>query len=305
MFSSLMLSTLVTTVLGCQSAAPPSTQPATAPTTQPSAVDPALVEPDDDLFPPDEAIVEDKNDIAPLDPGVGDVLARVEAAAKDLESFTADIAYEKESAELGRREVRTGQIIYRVDPETKAKSFAILFDFVIVNRVRRENKKHYIFNGRWLVEIDEQQKQFIKREIVPPGKTLDPLKLGEGPFPLPIGQSRDEVLARFDVTKPEELPDEALLKDIDMADGLLLVPKPGTAEFNEFARVEIYYDRATSLPVGIFAVEADDGRKIVRLRDLKRNPTLDAAELKKLDIAEPDPKEWRIDIRPWAQQKSQ
>jgi hypothetical protein len=139
---------------------------------------------------------------------------------------------------------------------------------------------------------------------VPPGKTLDPLKLGEGPFPLPIGQSRDEVLARFDVTKPEELPDEALLKDIDMADGLLLVPKPGTEEFNEFARVEIFYDRATSLPVGIFAVEADAGRKIVRLRNLKRNPTLDEATLKKLDIAEPDPKEWRIDIRPWVDQKS-
>jgi hypothetical protein len=43
----------------------------------------------------------------------------------------------------------------------------------------------------------------------------------------------------------------------------------------------------------------------VRLRDLKRNPTLDAAELKKLDIAEPDPKEWKIDIRPWAEQKPQ
>ena len=292
-----MLATLMvmsaSLALGCQSSDSPATAP--EPQTQP------ITAPPDEPLPPGIEVNRDDpaKEAAPLEPDVASVLDRIEAAGKDLQSFTATIAYEKQDELLGRRELRTGEIIYRVDPNGHDKAFAVLFDSLIVNKSRRPNEKHYIFNGRWLVEIDHESKQFIKREIVAPGKVLDPLKLGEGPFPLPIGQAKEEVLERFDVTMIQEMPNEVLLKDLANFDGLLLVPKPGTQEFNDFARVELYYDRATSLPVGTFAVEADANRKVVRLRDLKRNPVLDATTLAKLDIAEPDPKEWRIDIQPW------
>jgi hypothetical protein len=299
MISLLISMTVCSFAVGCQSATPAATAPAT------SSAEPPILAPDDEPLPPGVEVNRDDPDkaIAPLDPGVGDMLDRIEAASKDLKSFTAAIVYEKQDEILGRREMRTGEIIYRVDPQTKEKAFAVIFDAVIVNKVKRPSDRHYIFNGRWLVEIDHENKQFIKREIVPPGKTLDPLKLGEGPFPLPIGQSKEEVLERFDVTMMQGLPEENLLKDLANVDGLLLVPKPGMPEFDEFARVALFYDRETSLPVGIFAVEANADRKIVRLRDLKRNPQLDDATLRKLDIAEPDPKEWRIDIQPWREEK--
>ncbi len=260
---------------------------ATEPATQPAGPDAPNARPDD---PP----AADAG--AAIDAVIDALLTRLEANAKDLSSFVAKIAYEKEDALLGRPELRTGEIIYRI--EGADKSFAVLFDTRIVNGRKENRLYHFIFDGRWLAEIDQENKQFIKREIVPPGKALDPLKLGEGPFPLPIGQAKTDVLARFLVTRID-VPQNGLLKTLKNVDGLLLVPKPNTPESRDYARVEIFYDRETLLPVGINAIETNDDRKTVRLTDLRRNPKLDDAMMKKLDIADPDPKEWKIDIRPW------
>lgn len=261
----------------------------------------------DEVSPPPAAeptavpIAEPPPPAAPIDP-VHELLDRLEKSATDLHSFTADIRYEKEDALLGRKELRSGSLIYKHDHATAEKSFSILFDRTIIDGVGRQETKQYIFNGRWLAEVDTQNKQFIKREIVAPGKALDPLKLGEGPFPLPIGQPKSEVLARFDVSQTK-LPTEGLLKDLKEVDGMLLVPKRGGREAKEFARVELFYDRATLLPVGIITVETNDERKVIRLLNLKRNPDLSAEQLKRLDVTEPDPREWRVDVRPWQQQE--
>jgi hypothetical protein len=230
---------------------------------------------------------------------VESLLDKLERSAADLNAFTAKVTYDKQDAVLGRPERRTGELIYRVDPDTKRKTFAILFDSVIIGQRKRNDLKHYIFDGRWLVEINPKEKQFIKREIVAPGKELDPLKLGEGPFPLPIGQAKSEVLARFDVT-PAEVPQQGLLKDLKNVDGLTLVPKPGTREARDFAKVVLFYDKQTSLPIGIHTMEPDGGdEKTILLGDVQRNPQLDEAAQSKLNIQEPDPREWKIDVRPW------
>ncbi len=231
-----------------------------------------------------------------IDPDLDALLTRLETSAKDLTSFAAKITYEKEEALLARTETRTGEIIYRIDRDKK--SFAVLFDKRIIPPRSENRLYHYVFDGRWLAEIDHENKQFIKREIVPPGKVLDPLKLGEGPFPLPIGQAKADVLARFDVAKLD-VPEDGLLKSLQNVDGLLLTPKPNVPEARDYRRVEIFYDRATSLPVGINAIETNDDRKTVKLTDLQRNPVMDEAMLGKLNIAEPDARNWRIDIRPW------
>ncbi|MCZ6612201.1 MAG: hypothetical protein O6941_06170, partial [Planctomycetota bacterium] len=165
---------------------------------------------------------------------------------------------------------------------------------------RREDRRtHFIFAGSWFVEIDHEAKQFIKRQIVAPGKQFDPLKLGEGPFPLPIGQSKDEILARFDVQRID-LPKEGLLKNLSNVYGLRLTPKPNTPEAEDFQRVELFYDRQTLLPTGINVLEVNADRKTVRLRNLRRNQGVDED---KLNIETPDPKQgWHIDVRPWRPQ---
>lgn len=235
---------------------------------------------------------------AATDP-VEKLLDELELAAGDLQAFTADVHYVHMEALLGRREIRTGELIYRVDATDASKSFAILFNSLIVGDRRQSQQKHYIFSDRWLVEIDHANKQFISREIVPPGRQLDPLKLGEGPIPLPIGQPKHEVLGRFDVTLLEGVPQEGPLAGLANVDGMRLVPKEGTNEAREYQHVDLYYDRTTRLPVGIETLETNDDRKIVRLRNVQHNPRLSDEQLQQLSIETPDPAEWAIDRRPW------
>ena len=238
------------------------------------------------------------------------LLDRLERSAEDLRDFQAKIRYDTWDAVLEEKQIRSGELIYQVDPDDHTKRFAILFDTFIFNNRQEKESKHYIFADGWLVEVDHNRKQFIKRQIVAPGEEFDPLKLGEGPFPLPIGQPKNEVLARFDVKLLDAPSDPLLAKRLTDRDvqGMVLFPKPSTPEAEKFQRVELFYDSATMLPVGINAVTAraldpDDpdssNRKIVLLTNLKRNEGVD--ELK-LSIAEPDKRQWDIDIRPWAGQ---
>ncbi len=249
--------------------------------------------------PPAETTAPVVNTQEEQDPAVA-LLDTLEQSARDLHTFTASIHYEVIAAFVDSKVIRKGELIYRVEPVDKKKSFAILFDTEIADNRKRERLNHYIFSDRWFVEVDHQEKLFIKREVVEPGEDFDPLKLGEGPFPLPIGQARDDVLARFDVSLIE-LPDYgplAKLRGKVEVDGLLLTPKPKTQAADDYKRIALFYDRETRLPIGVEITEINDNRKTARLGDLQRNVELDADAMGKLSIASPDSKDWHIDIRP-------
>src|SRR5262249_37287848 len=149
-----------------------------------------------------------------------------------------------------------------------------------------------------LIELDFNTKQCFKHQIVPPGEHFDPLKLGEGPFPIPIGQSSKEVLARFTASTIAKSSDPTLASALGEAavEGLLLVPRPGPKEAGQSDKTELFYDPTLLLPVGILLTEANGSRKTVALRHLKRNEGLDE---KQFMFAEPDPKEWHIEVEKW------
>jgi outer membrane lipoprotein-sorting protein len=242
--------------------------------------------------PPPKLIVDEWN---PTD----ELLERLERSHADLRDFQADIVYHKWDNVLKRPEIRTGEVIYQVKPGG-TKRFAILLENLIVGNRSRKHRKHYVFDGSWLVEIDRESKIFIKRQVVPPDEQFDPLKLGEGPFPLPVGQPAEEVRARFNVRRLHEPQDETLAERLAGrdVDGLLLVPKPDTPQAKEFERAEIFYDRESLLPVGVSVTEANGDRKTVILTNLKRDAGVDES---KLSIEEPDALDgWRIDVEPFA-----
>jgi hypothetical protein len=230
---------------------------------------------------------------------VGDLLDVLERSGDDLHTFTASVIYEVEDALLGDTVIRQGRIVYRVDPETRARSFAILFDFKVENRRKIEKSKHYVFSGRWLAEIDRDQKLFIKHEVAPEGREIDPLKLGEGPFPLPIGQKRRDVEDRFDASLLPTPVSGLLgrLKDRGEVDGLLLKPRADTAAAKDIERIELFYDRATHLPVGVSLIERNGDRKTALLSDLRRNPDLTDAETAALSVETPTGADWEVDVR--------
>jgi len=239
---------------------------------------------------------------APSDPAVA-LLDRLETAAEDLRDFSADITYNLWDSMLQRREIRGCEILYDVRPNDGSRRFAILVTSVTVGNRRDNQKKRYIFDGSWFVEIDYDNHMFTKRQIVAPGERFDPLKLGEGPFPLPVGQRRDDVLARFEASLLDGTRDKVLAKFLadKSVQGLKLVPRPSTPQADQVADIEIFYDTATLLPLGLVLTEINGNRKTVMLRNLKRNQGIDES---KLSIEQPDPKDWQIDVRPWVARRT-
>jgi hypothetical protein len=131
---------------------------------------------------------------------------------------------------------------------------------------------------------------------VPDGTRLDPLRLGEGPMPLPVGQRADDVRRRFTVALAPA-PDAPLLKRLEEVQGLVLVPKPGSGVDEDFEEVRVWYDLRTFAPVGVVATMKGGDTKTVLLRDVAVNAGLDAAAKAMLDRAVPT--DWRRDVRPF------
>jgi hypothetical protein len=77
------------------------------------------------------------------------------------------------------------------------------------------------------------------------------------------------------------------------------VPRPDSREARDYARVDLFYDQSTLLPVGINVVQTSGDTKTVRLSDPARNPILSPADEAALHINDPDPAQWEIDILPW------
>ena len=225
-------------------------------------------------------------------------LRSIEAAGTDLHAFTATIAYRKDDALLGSQELRTGNIVYEAR-EKQPTRLAVDFDVRIVNRRRRDESKRIIFDGSWLVECDEAAKQFIKRQIVAPGDAAEPMRLG-GPFPLPIGQKRDDVLKRFVVVLLPGLPDTFVVPkpdDLNLV-GLRLTPREGTVEAKDWSTIDLWYDGGTWLPIGVVAIERNKDARRVRLTNMTSHETLPEASKQLLSIDEPG-EDWSVDVRPW------
>jgi hypothetical protein len=220
---------------------------------------------------------------------VEDVLEKVETV--QVTTLTADVTYTRTDPILERREIRTGKLLFRTI-EGKREA-AILFDTLIIGRRRETKQKHYIFSGRWMVEVDHDKKQFIKRELVAPGiDCIDPFELGNGPIPLPIGQSKKSVLEKFDVTFVEKPTEGPLAKLSESVVGLHLKPKTD----DEWKFINLYYDSESWLPVGVESVEIDGTKRVSRLSNM-RIDILSAEEASFLNIATPDPKIWSIDVQ--------
>jgi hypothetical protein len=241
---------------------------------------------------------------------VDELLTRLETAADGLEDFTAQIVLEKYDALLDETERRYGKLVLEaIDSPSSAEGspsvgrdrrFAFLFDrFIDGSGIEDASRDHWIFAGGWLAEVNHKRKTFTKRQIVEPGKRFDPLKLGEGPFPLPLGQPKQEVLSRFEVSMAGD-PTLPLFKGLQQVDGLRLVPKPGTPMAKETEQVEVWYDRATLLPRGLTLRQRTGDRTAVLLLKPTRNAGLNAEERELLTMPVLDPAEWAIEIRRWS-----
>jgi hypothetical protein len=126
----------------------------------------------------------------------------------------------------------------------------------------------YLFDGRILYEAREKERKVVTHNIVKDGPAIDPFRLGQGPFPLPFGQTQKDMESEFEIR---------LLDPGDLGAGWVRVegkPRAHSSLHGRYRRIVI--DVA---PDGLpRRIELDDvkdlTRKSVRFGELKKNTGL-------------------------------
>jgi len=172
------------------------------------------------------------------------------------------------------RQIKKGLIRYRTASGGKPAKFLAHFDVLIHEDLKLKQNDWLCFDGRWFREIRENNKAAIDREIVAPGEKVNPFKMGEGPFLLPIGQKKSEILDNFHVTLIP--PDK---KDPSGTDHLLLVPKPGSKFVKKYEKVEFWVDRKLNLPIKIFSRDKHSNLMTCVFKDVKVDSGIPDREL--------------------------
>lgn len=254
--------------------------PSAAPTTTPRPVD----EPGDKQAgtKTDPATITDADQL----------LRALETADQGITTLTSSIRYTKKPNELvgGDDEVREGRLWFFSRPSDSGvpaghaerasaeprpqRLFQIEFTKLTLGNTRRDDRRIWVFDGRWLVEMDFQTRFVHRREVVRPGEQADPLALGQGPLPIPIGQKREKIVERFEAAlapfsdgfDPGNAP-PSLAETYQ----LHLKPRPGMQEGRDFREVRIWYRKADLLPRLARAVHKDGSTTEVFLSDMQVN----------------------------------
>ena len=236
--------------------------------------------------------------VAPRYADADALLAAVEHISETLRDFSANVTLETTDDVTGDTERRLGRLVFVQDEDKPTtRRFAVVFDKFIDGSGRMDERAmRYLYADGWLTEADFTQRTLVRRQLARPGEQYDPLKPGEGPVPLPIGQRKADVLARFEATLAEAPQSALLLKSARPVVGVRLRPKAGAAE-RDLTEAFVWYDLQTLAPVGVEANRAN-GRTVVSLRGAQLNAGLDDAQRALLSLASGTTDGWRVDERP-------
>ncbi len=227
-----------------------------------------------------------------LDERTDKLLNDIESADKGLTSLTTTIQYVKRFAEIqgGGTHTWRGTLKYRdagMEKGRNKRQFAVLFDTMVVDDNVRPDKQEYIYDGGWLISRNPVEKQFNRVELVNDTGGKDPLKIGEGPVPLPIGQRKEDMVARFTLTSPADTLDgietgpelKALRELLKNTRQLRLKPIAGSSEARNYREISLWYRTGDNLPIFARTSNTDDSKGEVLLVDIKtnRDAALDAS----------------------------
>ena len=93
----------------------------------------------------------------------------------------------------------------------------------------------FIFDGEWLTTAKENGKTVEREQIARPGEKSEFYKLGEGPFPLPFGQKKADVLEHFYVQLAPPSED-----DPKSTDHLICTTKPDSSLAKQFKQIDLF-----------------------------------------------------------------
>jgi outer membrane lipoprotein-sorting protein len=217
-------------------------------------------------------------DLTPQSP-LDEILDALDARGRGLKSFTADVKLSESDTATGDESVRSGKIWYQADDSGSAR-IRVSFDRKQSSGKIIEDKIEYVLAGTDLINRQYRTKTQTTQKVLKPGEKVNLLKLGEGPFPLPIGQKKEDVHAQFEVKKIDPKKD-------DPADTvhLQLVPKPDTRLARRFKTIDVWVDLKSHMPRRIETLDRNEST--TRGTDLDKvqfNPPLSDADFKLPDI---------------------
>jgi hypothetical protein len=230
-----------------------------------------------------------------------DLLVALEKTGDSIETLQASVVYDRLFKLQGDRHIRRGTLLFQnvpnPDGDKPTRTFAILFKSLQIGDERLEQTPQtWVFDGRWLVEIRENERQFIKREVARPGEPFDPLKIGEGPMPIPIGQKAEEIERRYsaELMEPRSgLPETWKFPAwLDETWQIVLTPRNPAAD--EFTGIRLWYEKDTLLPRMAITLNRAGDESRVYLQDVKQNEPLPK---QRLSVDEPPPNAgWQVQI---------
>jgi len=231
-----------------------------------------------------EVAIDMKGKVLTADSSVEQTLDSLDQVGQGLKDFDAKVSMGQSDDVTGEDSKRTGRVCYQIVAEGNARVH-VVFDKKIIGRKIQEKKIEYLLQDGWLTDRNYDTKQEIRRQVIKPGRKVNLLKLGEGPFPLPIGQKREDVLAIFDVKKIAAAKD-----DPAGSVHLQLTPKPGTSFERKFKTIDVWVDGKTHFPVRIATLDKNESTlRTTDLTDIRVNPGLKDADFELTKI----PGDWQ------------
>jgi outer membrane lipoprotein-sorting protein len=215
---------------------------------------------------------------------VDEILDALDARGENLKSFAADVKLSEADTATGDATTRSGKIWYQAADQARIH---VEFDTKEANGKLMNDKIEYLLAGRDLIDRTYRTKTQVTRHVLKPGEKMNLLKLGEGPFPLPIGQKKEQVYEMFDVQKIDPSKD-----DPANTVHLQLTPKPGTQFEKRFKTIDVWIGLSDQMPQRIDTLDKNESTtRTTELQNVKVN-----AELPEEDFTLPkiDAGNWQI-----------
>jgi hypothetical protein len=235
-----------------------------------------------------------------VDPAAKKILDALEAAGLKHKTIRTDLNYEVMNPTLGDTETRTGYVQYQKNDPKDFTRFRIHFGTLQQSdgpRVKEE--KDYAFGPdkdgtQWMSIADYSNKKLQQLQVATAGETVEPLKIGEGPFPIPFGQKAQDVLKCCTVSTTRGSKAGDAKNDPKNTDYIRLVPKPGYEDKLNFTELEMWVDRNLDLPTKIVSREHNKtATTVIFIKDsIKINEKMDGADFKLVR-----PAGWTLEVK--------
>jgi hypothetical protein len=214
------------------------------------------------------------------------ILDALDRRGKELDDFTAKVSLTDTDSQTGDEQLLSGRMWMQRLPGDDAR-LRVLFDRKEAGGKPRTERSEYRLANGVLIDRDYGRHIEVHRQVLKPGQKMNLLKLGEGPFPLPLGQPKEEVHKMFEVAKLGNVSD-----DPPGTEHVQLKPKPGTQFADRFSVIDFWVDMKSRMPVKIVTQDPNQTTtRTTELTDVVVNPKLGDADFAMEKI---DEKSWTI-----------